>query len=36
MLKKHFTYTHVEDDDPARRQAYNRAGTSLMRIHLRA
>ncbi|WFD02731.1 Protein-lysine N-methyltransferase efm6 [Malassezia obtusa] len=36
MLKKHFTYTHVEDDDPVRRQAYNREGTSLMRIHRRS
>lgn len=35
MLKKHFAYTHVEDDDPARRTAYNRDGTSLMRMHLR-
>lgn len=36
MLKKHFTYTHVEDDDSVRRQAYNREGTSLMRIHRRS
>lgn len=32
LLKPHFLYTHVEDDDPARRAAYNRNGTFLMRF----
>ncbi|WFC98392.1 Protein-lysine N-methyltransferase efm6 [Malassezia yamatoensis] len=36
MLKKHFTYDHVDDDDPQRRTAYNRQGTFLMRMHLRS
>ncbi|WFD42473.1 Protein-lysine N-methyltransferase efm6 [Malassezia psittaci] len=36
MLKKHFTYDHVDDDDPQRRTAYNREGTFLMRMHLRS
>ncbi|KAK0523591.1 Protein-lysine N-methyltransferase efm6 [Tilletia horrida] len=32
LLKKHFHFDHVEDDDPARREVYNREGTQLLRV----
>lgn len=32
LLKKHFAYDHVQDDDPARSAAYQRSGTFLMRF----
>jgi predicted nicotinamide N-methyase len=32
MLRKHFHFTDIEDDDPVRKQTYNRQGTHLYRI----
>ncbi|CAO1616917.1 unnamed protein product [Sympodiomycopsis kandeliae] len=35
LLKRHFTFADITDDDPARTQQYNRAGTRLYRVHLK-
>ncbi|CAD6928962.1 unnamed protein product [Tilletia controversa] len=32
LLKRHFHFEHVEDDDPDRRTVYNREGTQLLRV----
>ncbi|KAE8233177.1 hypothetical protein CF326_g1787 [Tilletia indica] len=32
LLKRHFSFEHVEDDDPERRTVYNREGTQLLRV----
>ncbi|PWN35116.1 uncharacterized protein FA14DRAFT_167464 [Meira miltonrushii] len=32
MLRKHFTFTDIEDDDPERAKQYNRQGTHLYRV----
>ena len=32
MLRKHFTFTDIEDDDPDRSRQYNRQGTHLYRV----
>ncbi|KAK0566388.1 Protein-lysine N-methyltransferase efm6 [Tilletia horrida] len=32
LLKKHFHFDHVDDDDAGRREVYNREGTQLLRV----